>query len=227
MGKIELLIVDDSPTIRKKIRSIAEKSVEADIYEAEDAWAALRLIGNHFIDIALMDINMPKMSGFEAVRMIRSQKKSAELPIIFITGEDPEKRYEELGLQLGGVDYLTKPFTDMELSHKLKLYVRFVERERRIRETAASAEAPKKTSSPSKEKILALAGEIAEAQNRFENILEYMENMRSAFFRLDDSQNFNMLESVNKSATEFKATFRKLRKNAESLAESAEPDIEL
>ncbi len=128
--KFEILIVDDSEITRKTIVNMIKRNLDIEVFEAEHAMAALRLIGNHEIDLILMDVIMPEVDGFKASRIIRSQDRFAHIPIVFMTASDPTKEKMKYGFESGGIDYLSKPFTEIELSRLITLYMRFINREK-------------------------------------------------------------------------------------------------
>ncbi len=131
-GKFAVLVVDDSPTMLKKISSIIKENTDAVVYDAISSKNAIRLLGNHQIDIVLMDIFMPQIDGFKTAKLMKQQELTSSIPIIFMTGADPKKELMNAGLELGAIDYLTKPFKDQELIRLLQLYFRFICREREI-----------------------------------------------------------------------------------------------
>ncbi len=132
-GQFQLLIVDDSSTFMKIAKEMLNRKVEnVNIWEATSGMEALRILGNHDIDIILLDVFMPVYDGFEMAKIIRASEKTSKIPIIFITGSDPSKELMTKAVTLGAVDYLTKPFTEMELQRLVTLYLRFVKWEREI-----------------------------------------------------------------------------------------------
>ena len=117
---MRILIVDDSAIMRKLIRRELE-SLEVEIYEANDGEEALTKIEEIKPHLVTMDVDMPKMNGFEAVRNIRTGKTGLpkevkdKLPIVFLTANDtPEGRDE--GFESGASEFITKPFVQGELA---------------------------------------------------------------------------------------------------------------
>ncbi|HKM29034.1 MAG TPA: response regulator transcription factor [Anaerovoracaceae bacterium] len=119
-GKYKILIVDDEPDIREVLR-ILLKSEGYSIIEAENGEQAVQTVSDDKeIDIAVMDIMMPGISGVEACEQIR---KFSAIPVLFLTAksqdQDKIKAYT-----LGGDDYLVKPFSQTELLMKIKSLLR-------------------------------------------------------------------------------------------------------
>ena len=127
MTDAHILIVDDEPHIRDIVRFAAEKA-GFHCSEASDGRAALEAVERLEPELIILDIKMPKMSGLEVCRTLRV---SSEVPIIFLTSND-EELDRILGLEMGGDDYVTKPFSPRELVSRIKAVLR---RSRR-RETA-------------------------------------------------------------------------------------------
>ncbi|MBF0135051.1 MAG: response regulator [Magnetococcus sp. DMHC-1] len=106
-GKPVLLIVDDVPANIKTLVSIL--SSECKILVATHGLAGLETAKSKHIDLILLDILMPEMDGFEVCKRLKAHAPTRHIPIIFITGlGEPES--EKMGLELGAVDYITKPF---------------------------------------------------------------------------------------------------------------------
>ncbi|MDR0851175.1 MAG: response regulator transcription factor [Clostridiales Family XIII bacterium] len=106
----KLLIVDDEQKIREVIREYAEWN-GFEVTEAEDGMDAVSLCRDGDYDIIIMDVMMPKLDGFSAVKEI---KKTKDIPVIMLSARGEE--YDKLfGFELGIDDYMTKPFSPKEL----------------------------------------------------------------------------------------------------------------
>jgi chemosensory pili system protein ChpA (sensor histidine kinase/response regulator) len=113
-----VMIVDDSLTVRKITSRLLVRE-GFDIVTAKDGLDALQLIGERTPDAILLDIEMPRMDGFEFAKTIKSDKQLAHIPIIMITSRTAEKhrnRAKELGVDV----YLGKPFQEEELLRHLR-----------------------------------------------------------------------------------------------------------
>lgn len=130
--KLELVIVDDSKVAVEAISQMIDNLPNYKYYKAYSGMECLRLLGNHQIDIILMDVVMEGFDGFETAKVIRANPKYADIPIIFMTALDPDNKMKEQALKLGGIDYLMKPFTESQIHNYLNLYYRFIKREQRI-----------------------------------------------------------------------------------------------
>jgi chemosensory pili system protein ChpA (sensor histidine kinase/response regulator) len=118
-----VMVVDDSLTVRK----ITSRLLTRENYEvltAKDGVDALQQLQDIIPDIMLLDIEMPRMDGFELARNIRADKKLMHIPIIMITSRTAEK-HRNFALQIGVNEYLGKPYQEDEL---LGLIARYVKR---------------------------------------------------------------------------------------------------
>jgi two-component system, OmpR family, response regulator ChvI len=113
-------VVDDEENIRETVGyALKREGYRVDLYP--DGLAAWEKFGRELPDVLVLDIVMPRLDGLELCRRIR--KVSEVLPIIFLTSRD-EELDRVLGLELGGDDYLVKPFAVRELLARVKVLFR-------------------------------------------------------------------------------------------------------
>ncbi|PJG46599.1 two-component system response regulator CreB [Sphingobium sp. LB126] len=105
-----ILIVDDDPHIRQLLVFAFGKAGLGTI-EAADGEQALAEVERHAPDLVILDINMPRMDGLEVCRRLRAQN---DVPIFFLSSRDDEID-RVLGIELGGDDYVVKPFSPREV----------------------------------------------------------------------------------------------------------------
>jgi two-component system OmpR family response regulator len=105
-----ILIVDDDPHIRQ-VLSFALAKAGMETQEAADGESALDAIAARRPDLVVLDINMPRMTGLDVCRRLRADD---DLPILFLSSRDDEID-RVLGLELGGDDYVVKPFSPREV----------------------------------------------------------------------------------------------------------------
>ncbi len=118
-----ILIVEDEPAMRMGLKD----NFEFESYEVEmavDGQEGLEKVKNGTFDLIVLDVMMPKMSGFDVCKALR--KMGIMTPIVFLTAKS-EEIDKVLGLELGADDYLTKPFSLRELLARVKAILRRVE----------------------------------------------------------------------------------------------------
>src|ERR1700709_1229659 len=114
-----ILVVDDDPHIRDVVRFAFEKTGMT-ISTAQNGQEALRLFDHNLHQLVVLDIGMPEMDGLEVCRQIR---KTSDTPILFLSARD-EEIDRVLGLEIGGDDYVTKPFSPRELVARVNAILR-------------------------------------------------------------------------------------------------------
>lgn len=110
-----ILVVDDDPHFRELVKVVLRKEGFA-VYEAEDGLDALSKLETVKADLAILDVMMPNMDGFELCRELR---ESYDIPLLMLTAKG-ETSQKVKGFQLGTDDYLVKPFEPMELVMRVK-----------------------------------------------------------------------------------------------------------
>lgn len=117
-----ILIADDDPHIRDVISFALEKAGMQTTL-AEDGRQALDTFRSQPVDLMVLDINMPELDGLEVCREIR---KFSDVPILFLSSRDDEID-RILGLEIGGDDYVTKPFSPRELVARINVILKRVQ----------------------------------------------------------------------------------------------------
>ena len=115
----KILVVDDDPHIREVISFALEKA-DMTVSLANDGKQALQSYEKNPTDLIVLDINMPEMDGLECCREIR---KTSDVPILFLSSRDDEID-RILGLEIGGDDYVTKPFSPRELVARINVILK-------------------------------------------------------------------------------------------------------
>jgi DNA-binding response OmpR family regulator len=109
-----VLVIDDEAPIRL----LCKVNLEAegmDVLEAADGPAGLDLSRESTPDIVLLDVMMPGLDGWQVAEQLLQDERTSEIPIIFLTAR-AEFRDRARGLDIGGIDYVTKPFNPLELA---------------------------------------------------------------------------------------------------------------
>jgi two-component system OmpR family response regulator len=126
-----ILIADDDPHIREVLQFALEKAGFT-VAVASHGKEALNYARGHTVDCIVLDITMPEMDGLEVCRQLRKQ---SEVPILFLSSRD-EEIDRIIGLEIGGDDYVTKPFSPRELVARVQAILK------RTNPTAAATKQP-------------------------------------------------------------------------------------
>ena len=110
----KVLVVDDEAPIRLLCRVNLEAE-GMDVVEASDGETGLETARAEKPDVVLLDVMMPGMDGWQVAERLVDDAETAEIPLVFLTAR-AELRDRARGLELGGVDYITKPFNPTELA---------------------------------------------------------------------------------------------------------------
>lgn len=130
-----VLIVDDDPTLRMIARATLEKSGFS-VEEAEDGEQALRKFIQHHPSVIMIDVEMPKLNGFEACKRIREDAVGAHIPILITTGlEDIESINR--AYSAGATDFLAKPINWSLIPHRIRYVLRASRTYQELRSTEA------------------------------------------------------------------------------------------
>jgi chemosensory pili system protein ChpA (sensor histidine kinase/response regulator) len=111
--RIFAVVVDDSITVRRVTQRLLERNGMR-VLTAKDGVDAMALLQEHVPDVILLDIEMPRMDGYEVAAQVRGDPRLAEVPIIMITSRVGEK-HRARAIELGVDDYLGKPYQESQL----------------------------------------------------------------------------------------------------------------
>jgi two-component sensor histidine kinase/DNA-binding response OmpR family regulator len=189
---INILIVDDEPKNLVVLRAI----LECPEYRLVDAGSAdealLALIAQPFA-LLILDVRMPEMSGFELAEIIKERKKTARVPIIFLTAYYGEDQHVLDGYGAGAVDYLHKPVSPAILRSKVAVFAELYRKNREaqlssqallaeVRERRRADERLRVLNETLENRVIARTGELRESQARLSRAADLA---RLTYFNLD------------------------------------------
>ncbi|MBM7062565.1 hybrid sensor histidine kinase/response regulator [Pseudomonas sp. UL073] len=124
LRKIEakLLIVDDLPDNLLALEALLQGE-ERQVFQATDADQALALLLEHEFALAILDVQMPGMNGFELAELMRGTERTKHIPIVFVSAAGRELDYAFKGYESGAVDFLHKPLSPHEVRSKVSVFV--------------------------------------------------------------------------------------------------------
>jgi len=114
----KILVAEDERDIRDLI-SFTLRFAGYEVVAVSDGQEAVDIVGKEMPDLILMDVRMPRMTGYEACQKIKLDPKVSQIPVVFLSakGQDSEIR---TGLDSGATEYLLKPFAPTDLSQRVK-----------------------------------------------------------------------------------------------------------
>lgn len=122
MQRTKLLIVDDLPENLQALAKIIEQD-DREIYQASSGEVALALLLEHDFALAILDVMMPDMNGFELAELMRGTEKTRHIPIVFVSAGGKELNYAFKGYETGAVDFLHKPLDIAAVKSKVNVFV--------------------------------------------------------------------------------------------------------
>lgn len=139
MDLIKLLIVDDKEENIVALEALLRRD-GIELITTTSPNEALRICWEQDIAIALIDVQMPEMDGFELVEILKSNPRTREMMVIFVTAISTETKYAVRGLNSGAVDYLYKPLDPYVTSAKVDAFIQLVRYQREIKQKNAELE---------------------------------------------------------------------------------------
>ena len=116
---IKILIVDDFATMRRILKNILKQLGFVNISEADDGTTALEQLKSGHFDLIISDWNMPKMTGLDLLKNVRSSDGLKDVPFLMVTAEAQKQNVID-AVQAGVTNYVVKPFTAEAISEKLE-----------------------------------------------------------------------------------------------------------
>lgn len=116
-----VLVVDDSPTVRKIVQMTLQRE-HIRVITASDGLSALTSVADEIPAVILLDIQLPRMDGYQICQIIRKNLQFRQIPIIMLSGKDG--LFDKMrGRLAGSTEYLTKPFDSVELVQTVKKHL--------------------------------------------------------------------------------------------------------
>ncbi|RMG33860.1 MAG: response regulator [Gammaproteobacteria bacterium] len=146
MEKQNILVVDDTPENIDVLKGILKD--DYGIRAATNGQLALKIIEHHRPDLVLLDVMMPEMDGYEVCRRLKSNPKTADIPVIFVTAKT-ETEDEQTGFDVGAIDYITKPVNPALVRARVRNHLELADQHRacrrRVRERTCELEESQRT----------------------------------------------------------------------------------
>ncbi len=192
MSVSHLLIVDD---IAKNIQVAASvlKNEECKISFAQSGEKALEILAKEKIDLVLLDVMMPNMDGFEVCERIRENPDFKNIPVIFLTAKTDTQSITR-AFQLGGVDYISKPFNNDELLARVRTHLRLHNALEQIEDQNKLLQ----DTNTVKDKLFSIIAH--DLRNPFNGLLVLSDILRTKFNSMRADDTANMIELIYQSS---------------------------
>ncbi|QBZ89723.1 hybrid sensor histidine kinase/response regulator [Pseudomonas viciae] len=135
----KLLIVDDLPENLLALDALIRRD-DREVFTALSADEALSLLLQHEFALAIIDVQMPGMNGFELAELMRGTEKTRSIPIIFVSAAGRERNYAFTGYESGAVDFLHKPLDTHAVKSKVNVFVELYRQKKAMKEQVVALE---------------------------------------------------------------------------------------
>ncbi len=115
-----ILIVDDNPDVQETISSFIKSFTNYSVLAVEDGEEALDIVTVNKPDLILLDMMLPRIGGIALYKDLRKMEITKDTPVIFMSGQMKHNVFKKEGIEMGAVDYITKPFDFEYLLNKIK-----------------------------------------------------------------------------------------------------------
>lgn len=169
--KAKLLIVDDLPENLLALEALIKRE-DRQVYKALSADEALSLLLEHEFAMAILDVQMPGMNGFELAEMMRGTEKTKSIPIVFVSAAGRELNYAFKGYESGAVDFLHKPLDIHAVKSKVNVFVDLYRQRKAMKQQVEELER-------SRQEQEALLRELKSTQNELEHAIRMRDDFMS------------------------------------------------
>jgi DNA-binding response OmpR family regulator len=183
----KIIVVDDSPFNL----TVCQKALKDlyDVYLVRTAESMFEILGKNKIDLILLDVEMPGIHGYDAIKMLKDNNAYKDIPVIFFSAMDDEQS-ECQGFDLGAVDYVHKPIISALLTKRIDTHIALSEKKRALIELKESNTQLSKEVSKALDKISKLSKEAIESEDTTiikQNLSKIKKEADTIWQQVDDS----------------------------------------
>ena len=158
----KLLIVDDLPENLLALEALIKRD-DREVFKALSADEALSLLLQHDFALAILDVQMPGMNGFELAELMRGTEKTRSIPIIFVSAAGRERNYAFTGYESGAVDFLHKPLDPHAVKSKVNVFVDLYRQSKAMKEQVIALEQSRREQEALLQQLQATRSELEQA----------------------------------------------------------------
>lgn len=158
----KLLIVDDLPENLLALEALIKRE-DRTVYKALSADEALSLLLQHEFAMAILDVQMPGMNGFELAELMRGTEKTKNIPIVFVSAAGRELNYAFKGYESGAVDFLYKPLDIHAVKSKVNVFVDLFRQSKAMKEQVIALERSRREQEALLQKLQSTQAELEQA----------------------------------------------------------------
>ncbi|MFJ3115544.1 ATP-binding protein [Pseudomonas protegens] len=158
----KLLIVDDLPENLLALEALIKRE-DRTVYKALSADEALSLLLQHEFAMAILDVQMPGMNGFELAELMRGTEKTKNIPIVFVSAAGRELNYAFKGYESGAVDFLHKPLDIHAVKSKVNVFVDLYRQSKAMKQQVEALEQSRREQEALLQKLQATQNELEQA----------------------------------------------------------------
>lgn len=171
----KLLIVDDLPENLLALEALIRQP-DRTVFQASSGEEALALLLEHEFALAILDVQMPGMNGFELAELMRGTDKTRHIPIVFVSAAGKESNYAFMGYETGAVDFLYKPLDMAAVRGKVNVFVELYRHRREIQRQVQALEKSRQAQELLVQQLQSTQGELQNAVRLRDDFMSMVSN---------------------------------------------------
>ncbi|MDO8719534.1 MAG: response regulator, partial [Polaromonas sp.] len=175
LPQAKLLIVDDLPENLLALEALIRQP-DRIVFQASSGEEALALLLEHEFALAILDVQMPGMNGFELAELMRGTEKTRHIPIVFVTAAGKESNYAFKGYETGAVDFLYKPLDINAVRGKVNVFIELFRHRQQIQRQVQALEKSRQAQELLVQQLQSTQGELQNAVRMRDDFMSMVAN---------------------------------------------------